>query len=282
MLKNRFYLPLLAAAAAFALANCRTAPTTPATSANACRTISHGSGAPISMCAAQNFPAENFRAFQVKRFEVSKTGPVAVAMGKLHWGKRDIKVAFMDDPFGLKQRVLQVANEWRTDGGANVNFIESNVDDADIRVSFRGGGYWSYIGTQAQNFPKSEQTMNLQFAPNVSRTELRRVTLHEFGHTLGLLHEHESPLADIHWDKTAVYKYYMQPPNCWDRAQIDTQVLTKERSGPDLVATAFDKQSIMCYAVASELTTDHKEIGWNTQLSETDKAFIKKFYPPAP
>lgn len=281
MSQRRFLSLLLPLVSALALGSCQTAapPVPPTTSENACRTKSHGSAAPIAMCAAQNFPAKNFRAFQLKRREVVKTGPVAVANEKLRWKKRDIKVGFMDDPFGLKQRVLRVANEWRTKGGANVSFVESNLNDADIRVSFRGSGYWSYLGIQAQEFPKAEQTMNLEFVPNVDQEELQRVTLHEFGHALGLLHEHASPLSEIRWDKEAVYKHYLQPPNCWDRAEVDTQVLTKKESGPDLVATSFDKDSIMCYPVDPELTTDNTRIGWNTDLSATDKEFIKRFYP---
>jgi hypothetical protein len=276
MAKKRLVSPLLALVLTLALEGCQT------TSKNACRTRSHGSAAPLAMCASQNFPPDNFRAFQLKRRELSMKGPVAAGREKLRWKKREIKVGFMDDPFRLKQKVLQVANEWRTVGGANVVFIESNVDDADIRVSFQGSGHWSYLGTQALDFPKSEQTMNLQFPRNVSQKELRRVTLHEFGHALDLLHEHASPLSDISWNKEAVYKHYMRPPNCWNQADVDMQVLTRERSGPDLIATAFDKDSIMCYPVAAELTTDHKAIGWNTELSAIDKEFIKKFYPPTP
>ena len=276
MAKNRLLSLLLGPILALALEGCL------ATSKNACRVRSHGTVAPLAMCAAQNFPPGNFRAFQLKRRELAKKGPVAAGRENLRWKKRQIKVGFMDGNLDLRQRVLQVANEWRTVGGANVVFIEGNVDDADIRVSFQGSGYWSYLGTQALDFPKSEQTMNLQFPRNVSQKELRRVTLHEFGHALGLLHEHASPLSDISWDKEAVYKHYMRPPNCWIQADIDMQILTRERSGPDLVATAFDRDSIMCYPVAAELTTDHKAIGWNTRLSATDKEFIKKFYPLMP
>ena len=276
MAKNRPVSLLLAMVLSLALEGRQT------TSKNACRTRSHGSVAPLAMCAAQNFPPRNFRAFQLKRRELSKTGPVAAGRENLRWKKSEIKVGFMDDRFGLKQKVLLVANEWGTIGGANVIFIESHVDDADIRVSFRGSGYWSYLGTQAIDFPKSEQTMNLEFRRHVSPKELRRVTLHEFGHALGLLHEHASPLSDISWDREAVYKHYMRPPNCWNQADVDMQVLTKERSALDLVATHFDKDSIMCYPVAAELTTDHKAIGWNTELSATDKEFIKRFYPPTP
>jgi hypothetical protein len=63
---------------------------------------------------------------------------------------------------------------------------------------------------------------------------------------------------------------------------VDAQVLNKQRSGPDLVTTAFDRTSIMCYPVAAEITTDHKAIGWNTDLSPVDKEFIARLYPKTP
>ena len=52
---------------------------------------------------------------------------------------------------------------------------------------------------------------------------------------------------------------------------------------PDLTVPLFDPDSIMEYPVAAQLTTDHKVIGWNIDLSPTDKEFIAKFYPePTP
>ena len=37
-----------------------------------------------------------------------------------------------------------------------------------------------------------------------SEDELRSVVLHEFGHALGAVHEHESPYASIPWNKEKV------------------------------------------------------------------------------
>jgi serralysin len=262
------------------VSSCSTSTTTTTTTGtSACsRTVQAASRAPISMCAAQNFPAKNINAYLPVKTLMKKEGPVAVFSLPTKWPNgANLKVGFMDDDYGLKSQVMNKARQWSN--YANITFSESSAADADIRISFRGSGYWSVIGTAAKRVPKNEQTMNLQFWNGVPDSEVQRVTLHEFGHALGLLHEHESPLAQIPWDKNAVYKYYTGPPNCWSRSEVDAQVLQREKAGPDLAMTTFDKDSIMCYPVSDALTVGHYEIGWNTTLSETDKSFIAKVYP---
>jgi hypothetical protein len=43
---------------------------------------------------------------------------------------------------------------------------------------------------------------------NTPDQEYSRVVLHEFGHALGAIHEHQHPAAGIPWDKPKVYEYY--------------------------------------------------------------------------
>ena len=261
-----------------ALSSCSTSTTTTTPTGSACSRTVHASQAPIEMCAAQNFPAKNINAYLPVRTLIKKEGPVAVLSVPAKWPNGShLKVGFMDDDYGLKSKVMSKASQWSN--YANITFSESSAADADIRISFRGSGYWSVIGTAAKRVPKNEQTMNLQFGSGVTDNEVQRVTLHEFGHALGLLHEHESPLAQIPWDKNAVYKYYTGPPNCWSHSEVDAQVLQREKPGPDLAMTSFDKNSIMCYPVSDDLTVGHYEIGWNRELSDTDKTFIAQIYP---
>ena len=55
-------------------------------------------------------------------------------------------------------------------------------------------------------------------------------------------------------------------------------VLTRY-SPDDVQHSDFDRDSIMQYPVDNELTIGDFEIGWNTVLSDMDKAFISRAYP---
>ena len=90
----------------------------------------------------------------------------------------------------------------------------------DIKIDFMDNkGWWSAYGTVSR---QRDPSMNLQFlgvdTPRYSNGqpapegELRRIILHEFGHALGMMHEHQSPVSDcdseINWE--AAYQMGVQ------------------------------------------------------------------------
>ena len=149
----------------------------------------------------------------------------------------------------------------------------------DIRISFKPGGSASYVGSDAKRVPLSEPTMFLGWINNrESEESIRAVILHEFGHAMGLVHEHQHPGSNILWDSLKVYKYYhdtQTPP--WDEAKVNDNIF-KKYSYETTNYTAYDIHSIMHYSFPSSLTKDGSSAPWNTLLSESDKSFIKTIY----
>ncbi|MCJ1471911.1 hypothetical protein MMC13_000552 [Lambiella insularis] len=86
-----------------------------------------------------------------------------------------------------------------------------------------------------------------------SEAEIRQVILHEFGHALGAVHEHESPFATISWNK-------------------------EQHLGGSSEVIRWS--SIMLYYYPASWTTDGKGTSFNTQLSDKDKTYIAFCYPP--
>ena len=108
--------------------------------------------------------------------------------------------------------------------------------------------------------------------------EYSSVVLHEFGHALGCGHEHESPAADIKWNKPAVYRDLGGSPNFWNKENVDHNVFSKY-SARQTKYTAFDPESIMLYAFPAAWTLDGQSYHENAKLSALDKQFIRECYP---
>jgi len=187
-----------------------------------------------------------------------------------------IKVKFLSGSPELQTQIFNIAKEWEK--YANVKFALVKNGDADIRVRIgSGNGHDSYIGTVCKQIDKSEQTMNLDSADiNGDPAFLKGVTLHEFGHAIGLLHEHSSPISGINWDKEKLYKEYAKMG--WSRDDVDNQVFyTYNKSYTN--GTKYDNKSIMHYPIMPGETTDGYVIDWNLNLSPGDIAIIKALYP---
>lgn len=204
---------------------------------------------------------------------------IAILAGKKWLPGRTLKVRFIDGAAELQTKVAQTAKEWSQHANITLNF--GTHADAEIRVSFSTGGSWSYLGTDALSIPAAEQTMNFGWlTPTSAQDEISRVVLHEFGHALGAIHEHQNPNVAIPWDKAAVYAYYGGPPNNWTKSQVDSNIFAKYALS-QTNSSAFDKKSIMLYAIPNQLTIGDYEVGWNRVLSDIDKSFMRSIYPGA-
>jgi serralysin len=157
---------------------------------------------------------------------------------------------------------------------ANVQFEFLADKDAEVRVAFgEGRGNWAYIGTDCMAIPLDQPTMNFGF---LDPAEIN--VLHEFGHVLGLLHEHNHPHG-ITWNKEPVYKSMTGPPNNWDKTTVDANMFTTWPDTTFPVQKPFDAHSIMAYPMPKEWTSLETDFGYKDSLSPVDKDFIGRLYP---
>lgn len=211
-----------------------------------------------------------------------QTGEKAfVVTGKLWKPGRTLRVRFVSpEPLpGVYEKVKQYANVWSN--YTSLKFDFGDHADAEIRVAFVKDGSWSNVGTDALAIAKHKPTMNYGwFHKPVDEEEYSRVITHEFGHAIGMPHEHNHPGADIPWNEAAVIRYYKGPPNNWTEAQVRSNLFAKY----DRLLTKysqFDNKSIMLYPIPKEFVLDPKfAVPWsNKELSETDKKFMGTIYP---
>jgi len=181
-----------------------------------------------------------------------------------------IYVKFMDGSSSNQRKVEKIAKTWEEYANITFKFVTSGY--SDIRITFNANGWSSQIGTRALNISKHEATMKLGIKDGTKAETLRRHVLHEFGHALGLKHEHQSPNFPIVWNEKKVFAKY----DSWSKERVRKNILNKAKSTN---YTRFDPKSIMLYNVDKRLTKNRVGISRSNKLSRTDKEFIEEMYP---
>ena len=208
------------------------------------------------------------------QIDSSDSGPARaiIVIRKLWPNGSNLRIRFIGGTPTQHQIVKDYAPQWTQH--ANLTFEFNNAPDAEIRISFNSSdGAWSYVGTDCQGIPRDQPTMNLGWQDE-------GVVLHEFGHAIGLGHEHQNPRGGIQWNRANVVRDLSGPPNFWDVATIENNVLNKY-SQHQVNGTQFDPNSIMLYAFPGSWTLSGQGTHENEVLSAQDKAFISsdKAYP---
>lgn len=219
---------------------------------------------------------------KLKAEDVARVSRMALIASK-RWGAGFVvRCRFLDGSAKMQKKVRTLAKEWEKHANVTLKFVAKGP--AEVRISFYADdGSWSAVGRDALNtsyFPLHQPTMNFGWVRDDSDpVEDRAVVLHEFGHALGCIHEHQSPTFDRKWNRKAVLAYFKGPPNYWDEDQIESNVLAKY-SPKGIKATVFDPKSIMLYSFDGQLFIDGAgPTNENSQLSAMDRQMIRRMYP---
>ncbi len=207
----------------------------------------------------------------------------AAMLTTAYWGEKSaskITVGFLDNPTPtLKSMILQCANMWAK--RANVGFVESAVDSM-IRISREPGhGYASYLGVGCLMIPRDQPTMWFDsFTELTPWSEFLRVVCHEFGHGLGLIHEHMRKEIVVLIDPALAIPYYWLN-QMWDKQQVENQVLTAYPESSLFAETPPDPNSIMCYPIPGSITYNRQPILGGAEIDENDYDLVARLYPLA-
>lgn len=189
----------------------------------------------------------------------------------------------MDGKLEQKESVKEIAKIWSLFANIEFDFYDyKNFKEWDVlkkahflqtsaKVSFFGSINQSVIGQRVGGISAS---MTL---PAVTGDVVadRRVVLHEFGHLLGLGHEHQNAKSG------GLFRKDMKAQLCkdfhLDEIDCSTQILG-EVSESEAILSDYDEKSIMHYEFHGKYLKKGEDIEGPTFLSRSDAYYISVLY----
>lgn len=208
---------------------------------------------------------------------------IVIAKNKVWQPGKKIIVTFIDGTDNYKDQVKKYSNEWSQ--YANIDFIYYNHPSevpknqvADIVISFNNQGDYSSIGNDSHVKIKNDKhSMNLGMFKKGNRILNRYVTLHEFGHALGLEHEHQNYNRKFVIDEKNA-KSYCKTVAFTDQECLDF-VIKKFEKNENTYFSLYDPYSIMHYDLHQSISVEKIHFRSNHTLSLIDKIEVAKLYP---
>ncbi|MDX2203164.1 MAG: hypothetical protein NW223_10465 [Hyphomicrobiaceae bacterium] len=214
-----------------------------------------------------------------------------------------LKICFLSGTKVARSRVARFASEWMEHANIVLDFGDrasprscSGDNHEAVKIDFVGsgpkGGNWSALGTLSRRAVQSMNLANLgsdslplnRSGQPMPEREARRLVLHEFGHALGLLHEHQSPTSNCgrEYDEEAIMAYGSLLG--WPPAAIVLNFQQMAESA-EINASEIDRKSIMHYSMPAWIFKEGRNsachVPTNFELSAGDKDFMRRTYPKA-
>ncbi|SEE69807.1 hypothetical protein SAMN05519104_7106 [Rhizobiales bacterium GAS188] len=184
-----------------------------------------------------------------------------------------LAICFLNGTRAQRALVRRVAPEWtRGPLGKRVRFrFDAPRKGSHVRVLFRGGkGNVSEVGRKSLSVPESRHTMNLDDID-------RRGILHEFGHVLGLRHEHQNPGSGIVWNKPVVIAALKA--RGWSKAKVEDNIFKRfSKDCACLGDPTADPKSVMLYPFPREWTLNGFSSHLNQNISPRDRSCLVREY----
>lgn len=170
-----------------------------------------------------------------------------------------IKIGFTNLSKEEEKLVKENINKWAPYVNLKFEFV-TDPKKADVRVEVdptNDDGH-AWIGTQNKKYP--EAIAHVTIGTKASKEFIEDTIVHEWGHVLGLHHEHQHP------NRKLEQSHFAHDPTLPDDGSM--------------ILAPYDKNSIMHYT--ADYNSDGKLVFLSRQISEKDKEFVSKLYPPLP